>query len=259
MQDKIGRNDPCWCGSGKKYKKCHLHQDILSTKPAGRSVWENVLGEFGEQSMARHIEAIANDPSREREIAARAESVLQSIRHQKEFGTRPKPSQRCVLGESAIPQETRAQLLDFIASLVDENWAGRSEMCVPFAVLLRDAVREMGFDAIAVFGEATYFNPSDNTQKFTWNHAWVLISDTEIVDGNVDSIVENPYLDPNSGIKPAPFWGPMSELPGDRIFVEKGVITRAWEEENIGLEALCKWRTRVSEEVGKYGTPCKKE
>jgi preprotein translocase subunit SecA len=22
-QDKVGRNDPCWCGSGKKYKKCH--------------------------------------------------------------------------------------------------------------------------------------------------------------------------------------------------------------------------------------------
>ena len=22
-KDKIGRNDPCWCGSGKKYKKCH--------------------------------------------------------------------------------------------------------------------------------------------------------------------------------------------------------------------------------------------
>ncbi|WP_408917418.1 SEC-C metal-binding domain-containing protein, partial [Caldifermentibacillus hisashii] len=20
---KIGRNDPCWCGSGKKYKNCH--------------------------------------------------------------------------------------------------------------------------------------------------------------------------------------------------------------------------------------------
>jgi preprotein translocase subunit SecA len=19
----IGRNDPCWCGSGKKFKKCH--------------------------------------------------------------------------------------------------------------------------------------------------------------------------------------------------------------------------------------------
>ena len=22
-----GRNDPCWCGSGKKYKKCHLRSD----------------------------------------------------------------------------------------------------------------------------------------------------------------------------------------------------------------------------------------
>jgi preprotein translocase subunit SecA len=22
-EDKIGRNDPCWCGSGKKFKKCH--------------------------------------------------------------------------------------------------------------------------------------------------------------------------------------------------------------------------------------------
>jgi preprotein translocase subunit SecA len=20
---KLGRNDPCWCGSGLKYKKCH--------------------------------------------------------------------------------------------------------------------------------------------------------------------------------------------------------------------------------------------
>jgi preprotein translocase subunit SecA len=22
-EQKLGRNDPCWCGSGKKYKKCH--------------------------------------------------------------------------------------------------------------------------------------------------------------------------------------------------------------------------------------------
>lgn len=26
-QQKLGRNDPCWCGSGKKYKKCHLGSD----------------------------------------------------------------------------------------------------------------------------------------------------------------------------------------------------------------------------------------
>jgi hypothetical protein len=26
-EPRIGRNDPCWCGSGKKYKNCHLQQD----------------------------------------------------------------------------------------------------------------------------------------------------------------------------------------------------------------------------------------
>ena len=26
----VGRNDPCWCGSGRKYKKCHLHREQLS-------------------------------------------------------------------------------------------------------------------------------------------------------------------------------------------------------------------------------------
>ncbi|MDR4078004.1 MAG: methionyl aminopeptidase [Ruminococcus sp.] len=25
--EKPGRNDPCWCGSGKKYKKCHIDYD----------------------------------------------------------------------------------------------------------------------------------------------------------------------------------------------------------------------------------------
>lgn len=24
---RIGRNDPCWCGSGKKYKQCHWRED----------------------------------------------------------------------------------------------------------------------------------------------------------------------------------------------------------------------------------------
>ena len=27
MSAKIGRNDPCWCGSGKKYKVCHAAFD----------------------------------------------------------------------------------------------------------------------------------------------------------------------------------------------------------------------------------------
>ncbi len=40
MFNKIGRNDPCWCGSGKKYKQCHLAFDdkIAGYKRAGHIV-----------------------------------------------------------------------------------------------------------------------------------------------------------------------------------------------------------------------------
>ncbi len=36
---KVGRNDPCWCGSGKKYKYCHMQQDLAagSAQPAAGS------------------------------------------------------------------------------------------------------------------------------------------------------------------------------------------------------------------------------
>lgn len=33
---KLSRNDPCWCGSGKKYKSCHLAQDLQRSR-AGRT------------------------------------------------------------------------------------------------------------------------------------------------------------------------------------------------------------------------------
>ncbi|MBQ32271.1 MAG: type I methionyl aminopeptidase [Deltaproteobacteria bacterium] len=33
----LSRNDPCWCGSGKKYKKCHWSQD--RTAPPSPSKW----------------------------------------------------------------------------------------------------------------------------------------------------------------------------------------------------------------------------
>jgi uncharacterized protein YchJ len=31
----LQRNDPCWCGSGKKYKKCHYEGD--RKRAAGKS------------------------------------------------------------------------------------------------------------------------------------------------------------------------------------------------------------------------------
>ena len=44
MTNKTNRNDPCPCGSGKKYKKCHLETDQASereelTRVAGILEW----------------------------------------------------------------------------------------------------------------------------------------------------------------------------------------------------------------------------
>ena len=38
MQPKLGRNDPCYCGSGRKYKKCHLPQDVAPARPEAGAV-----------------------------------------------------------------------------------------------------------------------------------------------------------------------------------------------------------------------------
>ena len=32
----LGRNDPCWCGSGKKYKHCHMRKDMADRKQSAR-------------------------------------------------------------------------------------------------------------------------------------------------------------------------------------------------------------------------------
>lgn len=35
---KLLRNDLCWCGSGKKYKKCHMESDMLAGGPPGGKI-----------------------------------------------------------------------------------------------------------------------------------------------------------------------------------------------------------------------------
>lgn len=37
MSERPGRNDPCWCGSGKKYKKCHLAADRAQARSGARA------------------------------------------------------------------------------------------------------------------------------------------------------------------------------------------------------------------------------
>jgi hypothetical protein len=40
-----GRNDPCHCGSGKKYKNCHLDQDEAAARAARAKAAEEAAAE----------------------------------------------------------------------------------------------------------------------------------------------------------------------------------------------------------------------
>ena len=51
MRTKIGRNDPCWCGSCRKYKNCHYSFDekIAKIKAEGHTVPDRSLIKLPEQ------------------------------------------------------------------------------------------------------------------------------------------------------------------------------------------------------------------
>jgi len=51
---KIGRNDPCHCGSGEKYKRCHLPKD-----DAARS--EQLTADLAARTAAAEAEAAAEE------------------------------------------------------------------------------------------------------------------------------------------------------------------------------------------------------
>ncbi|MBR4514497.1 MAG: methionyl aminopeptidase [Lachnospiraceae bacterium] len=53
MAIKIGRNDPCWCGSGKKYKSCHAAFDDKIRH------YENLGHEVPEHTLLKNAEHVA--------------------------------------------------------------------------------------------------------------------------------------------------------------------------------------------------------
>ena len=56
----LGRNDPCHCGSGKKYKACHLEADETAAREARKAAQEKQ-----EAEAAPAEEAAADAPAAE--------------------------------------------------------------------------------------------------------------------------------------------------------------------------------------------------
>lgn len=49
----LGRNDPCHCGSGKKYKQCHLAQDEATQRDARAKEAEEAPAAPAEESTGK--------------------------------------------------------------------------------------------------------------------------------------------------------------------------------------------------------------
>lgn len=92
--------------------------------------------------------------------------IVEGIRHTKRSGVRPLPSLSLIDKSNIANPVLRRSLLDKVATLVDENLAGRSEMCAQFSQLLARALTKLGYPSVPVTGEATYFK---NGQKlYSW-------------------------------------------------------------------------------------------
>ena len=51
LEVELGRNDVCWCGSGKKYKKCHLKSDEVKRAEARHSATVTAKNRIGDGIM----------------------------------------------------------------------------------------------------------------------------------------------------------------------------------------------------------------
>lgn len=140
-----------------------------------------------------------------------ARILAERIREQKLKMERPLPSASLIDNSNILSSTARSALIDKVASLVDENLFGRSEMCKQFSLLLAKSLVKLGFPAKISTGECSYY--VNGIEVFKWHHFWVRI-DQEVIDANTDIINENPFIPRDLSV--APFWGLIQEVPKDR-------------------------------------------
>jgi len=166
---------------------------------------------------------------------------------EKHDGTRPLPSSSLISVGVEPLEEDRRFLVDTCATLADQNWAGRGEMCIYFAVLIRHALNLWGYSATVELGKATYAGPQN---VFEWEHAWVITDRGDLVDGNVDSMVENPFVPLD--IHPKPYWGPRADVPTDRKFHKERVLPPNRDDIELDVENIREWKQALERELERY-------
>ena len=63
MTTELGRNDACHCGSGKKYKKCHLEKDEIAGRKEREKAALNAAKVAAAEAEKNEKEGTAKHPS----------------------------------------------------------------------------------------------------------------------------------------------------------------------------------------------------
>jgi len=164
------------------------------------------------------------------------QGIISRIRAEKESDSRFRPSTSLIDTSTMLTPGKRVALLDKVAELVDENVAGRSDMCLQYAALFNLALRHLGFSSHAVAGTATYFSEKGKP-VFSWRHGWVRVG-KEVIDGNTDSLSEN-IMVPKSVTAP-PYWGPIEGVQ-TRKYDQDGYVDDDSDVTNVWWPELRDW------------------
>jgi SEC-C motif len=86
---KLGRNDPCHCGSGQKYKKCHLAQDdaARSAELAGQAAERKAIADREAAEEAEKEKAGAESETPGQNPKPRGAAPAEKLAKQKGAGT----------------------------------------------------------------------------------------------------------------------------------------------------------------------------
>ena len=154
---KPGRNDPCWCGSGKKYKQCHLKQDQEEERAAIRAVpppptaprpvfspppvpelspeeveAAAVFERFEEADLKGKVAIFVERVDQQRLTGEGAFEMLQSIREESNAAEDPQACdqfrrlvQRLQVSQPEVYEEEAASLLESLIqdAVADQDWA----------------------------------------------------------------------------------------------------------------------------------------
>ncbi len=160
MQPKLGRNDPCYCGSGRKYKKCHLPQDVAPARPEVGAVERGATARASGDELALPL-LPARKPVVESEAMDAAEAAFWERFHAADAAGRV-----ALYEEQLAAGVDRERLFEMLATLHDDAAAAgdrprfralveRARACAPDAYradllwyhswLIEDAVAERAY------------------------------------------------------------------------------------------------------------------